>query len=81
MIAYMNGMKNTNENTKAGAKLIDGLANTSTSIIHNDTDGIAGDIKAYITEGLSTKDVLNAKMIRRKSMFNLNLRILRGSNE
>jgi hypothetical protein len=64
MIAYMNGMKNTNENAKAGANLIEGLSNMSTSIIHNNTDGIGGDFKEYISEGLSTKDVLNAKMIQ-----------------
>ena len=63
MIVYMNGMNNDEKGAKNGAKIIEDLTNEEVSIIHNDTDGIAGDFEEYIPNGYTTKDVLNAKVL------------------
>ena len=63
MIVYMNGMNNDEKGAKNGAKIIENLTNEEVSIIHNDTDGIAGDFEEYIPNGYTTKDVLNAKVL------------------
>jgi len=63
MIVYMNGMNNDEAGVKKGAGIIEGLTKEDVSIMHNDTDGIAGDVKEYLPNGYTTKDVLNSKVL------------------
>ena len=62
MIYYQSGMKNNQEAAIKGAELIERVTGQKVGIIHNDTDGLAGDFLEYVPSGYSTKDVLNAKM-------------------
>jgi hypothetical protein len=63
MIYYQNGMKNEQEIAKETSTLLRDITGQSVGLIHNDTDGLVGDVVEYIPEGYTTKDVLNAKVL------------------
>ena len=60
-IYFFNGMNNDLDDAKYNAKLLSDVTQKQPiNIMHNDTDGIVGDVKEYVINRLTTKDVIHA---------------------
>ena len=63
MIVFANGMNTDSKQVQEGVEqlaAVTGKQAAEIGVMHNDTDGIVGDVKEYAENGLRTQDVVNA---------------------
>lgn len=64
-VYFQNGMDNHAPDAKASSALLADLLKQPVGAIINDSHGIGGDVKEYLPNMLSTKDVLNEYTYRK----------------